>query len=827
MSLNLECLNTFKQQSQMNRWNSNRRKKESNQRNNVTNHLSMTSHVTDLSTSPSTKNTSRDKEEVKDEHRFPFVPTPLESSSPRSLSSFSSVSTFQTQPELNHLIQEMQDDDHHCNQKKNTKTTQKVQSSFSYTKTRRKNTNALMDSTNHGISSSSNIKGLILHQDINAKEQISNSTISTIKAMTTTAKPTPKPKTKPKPNTTPKTFQLYNTTGKTPRMNNLASSTIFFTSDESKRNIPHYRKVIDIHQDDSPPPHKEHKECNGEQMLVETTLSSSSSMDCSSPREGEISSEYEHEANVIHGRNNTNAWTSPPVLKTATVAAAAAATTTTAKDNVHGMDILQHCIDSRGEPHITKGILRRAVNGPADNQNILKKMLNSCNGGKNTGGIHAGKDTRTREGMDDESIMYVMGSTVEIKRTSSFDSVGSSITQGTLNEEEKKYTLALLKRTNIVLQDDNYISECKDTGMILVHQELPSGWNVGFSAAKNVPVYTHPDYGRSLHMPVVQTKSIHVYDPKGNLCITFTKTPLSKQLDVHEHNASPTQNGGQETSSCDSTSNGSLLVRQIASASRRKSCNVAVLDQDIETVKETQWSIHSENQDSQISDTAVDYQNEPEESHSSDTSEVPKTPMDTESSAYSSQSPNSVIPNQSPDFENLDEGDEDDRSCHSTQSMDEPNRTPTTYSSSKYSHELESSGQSQKSLDVSKASDSYSNTSSLANDHDQSDESNDESCSPVSRFRLHVETTNVQGFTLSKSLTERLSKILHPLCSLQRLDAIIAKNKIEWRENIRNRRKTLQGEKKTVGQLSSKKKKRITFTSNIHKKQKILNTNGM
>jgi hypothetical protein len=704
-------------------------------------------------------------------------------------SSFTSASTFHTQPELNHLFQEM-------------KQNQTLQSSRS----QKRKANALMDSTNHCISSSS-------------RNQTKQKTM--IKSTSQT-----------KTGTTPRTSsQMYNNTpGKTPKMNNLASSTIF-SSNEWKRMIPHYRKVIDIHPDTSPDPScpitvptkQEHKEYH-KQM---DKPSSSSSMDCSSPVEGEMS-DLEQEVNAIPTFTKERKEWASPIVK--------ASTTTVAKDDVHGMDILDYCVNSRGEPHITKGILRRIVHTPADNKHILKKMLDSCGGGKTGGTMHHGmdkKETNKKQNDMDDSVMHVLGSTLDIRRTTSIDSVGSSVTQGTLNEEEKKYTLALLKRTNIVLQDEDVISQCKDTGMILVHQELPSGWVVGFSSKRNVPVYAHPDYGRSLHMPVVQTRSINVYDHKGNLCVTYTKTPFSKQLDVEgatskvatfdpNQISTLTQNDVEESSSCGSTSNGSILVRQIAS--RRKSSNAVVLKDDLRARKDAQSSndIPTPNNDAQISsqsihsDIAVDYHDRSEESHLSNESMIKLNDVDTGSSVDSTQSQKCEVLDQNPEFETFDEasdGSNDDstRSSNNPRSIGGPSCTPASSSSRPFLYDLHTDARtSENGFD-----------SVLDNSHDQSNKSSEGSCSPVSKIRLDGDQNTFGRFSSSRALTERLSMILHPICSLQRLDAIIAENKKVWLANRRNRRKTLSdSKKKTIGQLSGKLKKRNSITPDVHIAQK-------
>lgn len=718
---------------------------------------------------------------------------------PLSPSSFTSVSTFHTQPELNHLFQEM-------------KQNQTLQSSRT---SQKRKANALMDSTNHCISSSSRNQ---------TKQETRMKSSSQTKTGTT-------------PRTSSQMYNNNNTLGKTPKMNNLASSTIF-ASNEWNRMIPYYRKVIDIHPDASPelshpiaiPTKQQHKEYHEKTDKP----SSSSSMDCSSPVEGEMS-DLEQEANAIPDfTKETKEWSSP-IVKKSTI-------TTVAKDNVNGMDILDYCVNSRGEPHITKGILRRIVHTPADNKHILKKMLDSCGGGKTDGTMHHGMDEKKAKKKNDmeDSVIHAMGSTVEIRRTASFDSVGSSVTQGTLNEEEKKYTLALLKRTNIVLQDEDVISECKDTGMILVHQELPSGWVVGFSAKRNVPVYTHPDYGRSMHMPVVQTRSIDVYDHKGNLCVTYTKTPFSKQLNVegttNESTAfdpnpisTLTQNDVEESSSCGSTSNGSILVRQIAS--RRKSSNAVILKDDLGAVKDAQSNndIPTLRNDAQISsqsidsDIALDYHDGSEESHLSNESMVQLNDMDTTSSVDSTQSQKSEVVDENPDFETLDEasdGSNDDstRSSNNPRSIGGHRCTPASSSSRTFSYDLHTDAQtSEKRI----ALESLSNTSVLNNSHNQSNKSSDGSCSPVSKFRLGSSQNTFGRFTNSRALTERLSMILHPICSLQRLDAIIADSKKAWLADRRNRRKTLSdSKKKTIGQLSGKLKKRISITPDVHIAQK-------
>lgn len=725
---------------------------------------------------------------------------------------------------------------------------------------RRSKAHVLSDSTNGPFKSSRKVHSKSLnHKEVYEQHKESSYFATTLSATPTDSSTTPitttmTPHSKPKlmvmapmndtSSITALPFHLNSATittsssqRKTPKIQNLGHPTTISSSSKTNRGcatststisipkhhpksndriIPKYRKVLDIYEDHAPKMKLDAPEHHLPPPLPSS--SPSSSMDISSPREGELSEDYYHRpikdmttttitTEMNKSQTTQQPWNSPLLLKSSSwkkdqPSHPVLHDDRTKEDNRHGLDILQSCIDSRGQPHITKGVLKRVVHGPPDDEHVLKKLLMSCGGGDKRGIFTQNSLKGWNNSRNTEIFTYPHSKStvspsmlVELKRTSSIDSVESSVTQGTLNEEEKKYTLALLKKTKVVLEEEEVISECKDTGMILLHQELPSGWVVGFSVEKNMPLYTHPDHGRSFHMPVVQSKSIKVFDRNGSLCITFTRDPLSNQLKSSGKTIEDMEEIGtlahvatRHCSTHDSTSEKDFL------GSNRKNSTeteMHLVEQraghHMVSSESIHYSPYSSVEDIDSDVTADILPASQTSSISVEKNYASSSKTDSASNWNTPTSPNSVMVGTEDSFGIQDEY--DDRS-----SEDSINSFHQSYQSKSYTR----SSADKCSIRSSTLESSYC-FQSLENDDDievttkphhgrQQSKASESNISAISISKIQHSLSS--GCRISDALANRLSKIYHPICSLQRLDAIAEEARKEWksRHSIRCKR---------------------------------------
>ena len=264
-------------------------------------------------------------------------------------------------------------------------------------------------------------------------------------------------------------------------------------------------------------------------------------------------------------------------------------------------------------PIVTKGMLARARQGKADNEDVVAAMMKSgppykrreersptpdaSMVGTLIGHPHARSDSVDGSEVTmlttDSYLSDLPGEFASKKRNSSklYEKSSVSHTQkaspddvsevpdaSTLRKSKSRKRSAT-SRPPSVCEPDEGIDErgpvhyYEINGVKCQHVELPSGWLVHFSQSKQRFFYQHPDFGSTWHCPVVVSQPIPI--PGSLLRSTNTSSlgnvPIKQQGNVASRNDDDTESEDSETPEKSSPTSSSISSR--ASAIRSKDTN--------------------------------------------------------------------------------------------------------------------------------------------------------------------------------------------------------------------------------------------------------------